>query len=266
VVVILFQHTLLQLDLNGTIAEQIASGDLTLLLETVGVDDVANDASIDINGFYGEDADGDLANNAAGTSTFSVDPTSFQSGTAIPLIGFPNASISNGVLSAGPSLFRLSVPIVGAQLDIAVTATRLEADVGAGPNGSGLEMGAGSELGGKLGGVILRTDLYSALNAFIASCTCVTYGDGGTQLIRENGTCNTTANTSTCTAEDGDACKQLPTLCSTLLAFIDSDVDTACLESGEYVEADCDGENDAISVGVFVKATSATIDGVLQCQ
>lgn len=258
---------LLQLDLNGTIREQIETGSLTLLLETVGVDDVSNDDSLDINGFYGEDGDGDLSNNASGMSTFSVDPSSFQSGTANPIIGFANAAISGGNLSAGPDLFQLSVPIVGAQLDVAVTATKLETDVALGPNGSGLSMGSGSELGGRLGGVIKRDDLYSALNAFVLTCTCIEYTDpADTMLIGADGQCNA-VKPGTCDANvDGEACAQLPPLCGTLLAFIDSDVDTACIESGEYVEADCDGENDAISIGVFIKATSGTINGVLDCE
>lgn len=257
--------TLLGLDVNATISEQIAAGTLVLLLETKGVDDVTNDTSFDIAGFYGDDGDADAANNAAGTSTFTVDPSSFQSGTSLPLISFPGATITAGSMAAGPSLFQLSLPIVGAQLDIAVSETRLEGDVSVGPNGKGLAIGATGN-GAKLGGVIKQKDLYAALNAFVGSCTCVEFTNpADTQLIGDDGQCNA-AKTDKCTAEDGDACKQLPPLCGTLLAFIDSDVDTDCLVSGTYNEADCDGENDAVSVGVWARATSGTISGVQACE
>ena len=256
---------LLGLDINATIAEQIAGGGLTLLLETKGVDDVTNDTSVDVFGFYGEDADADTANNAAGTSHFSVNPSSFQEGTASPLIGFQGAAIANGTLTAGPDLFRLSLPVVGAQLDLTVSLTKLEGKVAVGPNGSGLTMGGDTELGAMLGGVIKKTDLYAALNAYIGTCTCVTFNDpNDTQLIGDDGKCNA-ANTSACGDEDGEACSQLPSLCSTLLAFIQPDVDTACWDSGAYSAGDCSGTKDAISVGVWVKATSGTIDGVLEC-
>jgi len=257
--------TLLGLDVNAQIAAQIAGGTLVLLLETKGVEDVVNDSSVNISGFYGADGDADAENNAAGTSTFTVDPSSFQSGTQLPLIGFPGASIAAGVLTAGPNLFQLSLPIVGAQLDIAVSETKVEGDVALGPNGHGLTMGAGAGLGTKLGGVIKRDDLYAALNAFVATCTCVEFTNAAdTQLVGDDGQCNA-AKTDKCTDADGPACKQLPPLCGTLLAFIDSDVDTACLTSGSYNEADCDGENDAVSVGVWLKATSGTIAGVQEC-
>lgn len=256
--------TLLGLDVNATIAEQIAGGTLVLLLETKGVEDATNDDSFDISGFYGDDADEDAANNAAGTSAFTVDPSSFQSGTSIPLISFPGATITAGQMAAGPNLFQLSLPIVGAQLDIAVSETRLEGDVAVGPNGQGLAIGADGN-GAKLGGVIKEKDLYAALNAFVASCTCVEFTNpADTVLIGEDGQCNA-AKTDKCTAADGDACKQLPPLCGTLLAFIDSDVDTDCLVSGSYNEADCDGENDAVSIGVWARATSGTIAGTQTC-
>ena len=256
---------LLGLDINATISEQIASGGLTLLLETKGVEDVTTDSSVDVFGFYGEDADADTANNAAGTSHFTVNPSSFQTGTASPLIGFQGATIASGTLAAGPDLFRLSLPVVGAQLDLTVSLTKLETKVAVGPNGSGLTMGGETELGGMLGGVIKKTDLYAALNAYVGTCTCVTFNDpNDTALIGDDGKCNA-ANTSACGDNDGEACKQLPSLCSTLLAFIQPDVDTACWDSGSYNAGDCSGTKDAISVGVWVKATSGAIDGVLEC-
>ena len=48
-----------------------------------------------------------------------------------------------------------------------------------------------------------------------------------------------------------DACAQVADYCGILLLFLKPDLDT-----------DFDGKNDAMSVGVWVDATSATIEGV----
>ncbi|MBL8785828.1 MAG: hypothetical protein JNJ59_13055 [Deltaproteobacteria bacterium] len=243
---------LLNLDINATIAEQITSGSLTLLLETKGVDDAANDSSVAIAGFYGASVD---ANAAAGTGHFTANPSSFQTGTNVPLISFPTAKIVSSVLTAGPNLFQLSLPIVGAQLDIAVTNTQLEGTVAVGPNGKGLTMDGNGGLGAKLGGVVKKKDLYDALNGYLSTCTCVTGG----ALISEAGTCNT-LNTSACdNATDGQACTALPQYCSALIGLLSADVDLN--EDGDTKDID-----DGISIGVWVKATSGTVDGVDQCE
>jgi hypothetical protein len=241
------------LNINSTIAEQIASGSLTLLLETRDVSDVSNDDNVGLYGFYGYDADQDADNNAAGTSPFVVNPQSFQGDTDIPLIGFPGAKITNGVFTAGPSLFQLSIPIVGANLELSISETQLEGEVAAGPNGLGLTMNGNAGKGAKLGGVIKRTDLFKAINTFVKTCTCVEIAEDGGDLIGPDGKCNAAVTTS-CTADDGQACTQLPGFCGALIALVAPDVDL-----------DGDGTKDAVSIGVWLKATSASITGIDQC-
>ncbi len=243
-------------DLNASITEQLEDGTLTLLLETVGVDDAVNDSDLTINGFYGEDSDTDFADNLGGMETFKVNKSSFIAGTASPLITFPGATITDGVLEAGPTLFSLSIPILeGVTLQADINDTRVEGNVAVGPNGSGLTMDGtatspvtGETLGAKLGGVIKETDLYAALNGFMASSDCVDLG--GDEFISPDGMCSSNIDTSAC--PDGDTTATLAGFCSTLLAFITPDIDT-----------DNDGEEDAISIGVWLKATSATIDGFI---
>lgn len=256
-------------DINSLIQENIDSGSLALLLETKGVEDVTTDADFDMYGFYGADADADLENNAAGTSAFTVNPSSFLEGTSTPLIGFEGASIAAGVLSAGPSLFQLSVPIVGAQLDIAVSNTQLEGVVAVGPNGKGLTMdgdvaihgdASGDTYGAKLGGVIKKSDLIAALNHYMDTCDC-TYKNSAQETVTEFiSTTGDTAkcNTATCTGE-GQACTALPSYCSVLIGLVSPDVDLT--DDGKTTSL-----GDGISVGVFVKATSASISGVDSCE
>jgi hypothetical protein len=241
------------LNINSTIAEQISSGSLTLLLETRDVSDASNDDNVGLYGFYGNDADTDSTNNAAGTSKFTVNDQSFMGSTNIPLIGFPGAKITNGVFTAGPSLFQLSVPVVGANLELSISDTRLEGDVAVGPNSKGLTMNGNGGNGAKLGGVIKRTDLFKAINTFVKTCDCVEIAEDNGDLIGPDSKCNAAVTTS-CTAEDGQACSQLPGFCGALIALVAPDVDL-----------DGDGTKDAVSIGVWLKATSAEISGVEQC-
>lgn len=249
-------------DINGTIVEQIAEGSLVLLLETKGLESATADTDVDIAGFYGEDADADLTNNATGMSSFTVNPSSFLAGTATPIISFPDASITGGVLAAGPSIFQLSVPIAGAQLDLAVSDTRLQATVATGANGQGLKMDGGAvTYGAKLGGVIKKIDLINALNAYIGTCDCLVFKNGATQMISvtgNNATCAQVDTTNSTCGEDDGACGQIPTYCSILLGFLSPDVDTD--EDGLT-----NSINDGISVGVWIKAESAAISGIDTC-
>lgn len=263
-------------DVDKTITDQIAAGKLILLLETKDLGaDIVNDTDLALYGFYGEDAREGTHDNTDGMGHFKSYKASFQPGTQQPLIAFENATIATSVLKAGPSLFQLSIPIVGAQLDIKVSETKIEADAIDGPNAEGgLALGQ-TGLGAKLGGVIAKTDLVSALNAYIATCECVNFQVcAGTKkacetdaecttgakkcvttaadhiLIGTDGLCNEAA-TDTCGTDDA-ACAQIPGFCSVVLAALSPDVDL-----------DGDGTKDGISVGVWVKATSATIDGVV---
>jgi hypothetical protein len=246
-------------DLNATIQGQVDSGSLVLLLETVGVTDPANATGITINGFLGEDADDDLTNNASGTASFTVNNSSFKPGTKDALISFTGAQIASGKLTAGPSLFSLSIPILeGAVLSLDITQTKVESVVSTGPNGEGLAMtgdvmnpDTSEPYGAKLGGVITETDLYNGINSFI-DVSCVSINDDDGKLVTFNsGTgkwaCAKTADVDDSTCEDGDPATQLTAYCGALLAFIVPDVDT-----------NDDGKKDAISIGIWLKATSAT--------
>lgn len=246
-------------DLNATIQGQVDSGSLVLLLETVGVTDPANATGVTINGFLGEDANADLTDNASGTASFTVNNSSFKPGTKDALISFTGAEIASGKLTAGPSLFSLSIPILeGAVLSLDITQTRVESIVSTGPNGEGLVMtgdvndpDTSEPYGAKLGGVITQADLFNGINGFI-DASCVTINDDDGKLVSFNaGTgkwaCAKTADVDDSTCEDGDPATQLTSYCGALLAFIVPDVDT-----------NDDGVKDAISIGLWLKATSAT--------
>lgn len=248
-------------DVNATIEEQIASGSLVLLLETKGVTDVANSSGVTVNGFYGLDANADLSDNASGTAQFLVNPSSFQPGTASPLISFSGASITAGTLTAGPSLFRLSIPLLGTTLDLAVESTQLEGAVAAGLNGADGGLSIGGDDGAKLGGYVAMQSLANAFNAYLdASCTCITKKDDALPYLgvtESGGSVKLASNIdkgTACTGEGEDTCGQVATYVPIAGGLISPDID-----------GDDDGVKESISVGVRIKATSATIEGVDGC-
>jgi len=251
-------------DINGTIADQIASGSLVLLLETKNVSDITTASGVTVNGFYGLDADTDATNNASGTAEFLVNRSSFVTGTTQPLISFTNASITASVLSAGPSVFRLSIPLLGTVLDLAVDATRLESVVAAGANGADGGLSMGGTDGGRLGGYVAIQSLANAFNTYLdASCTCIKKADtakpylstkvvpGKVQLDASN---IPIGAGSSCTGEGESSCQQIASFIGLAGTAISPDID-----------GDDDGIKESISIGVFIHATSAKINGVDGC-
>lgn len=106
----------LDFDANGTIAENIAMGDLLLLIRVTGVGDIENDGNVTVQFFLGQLAEGqtpmvDGMMRLSGGQTFLVDPASVMGSLDSPRIQFSNAVIANGRLSGGPALFSLMVPL-----------------------------------------------------------------------------------------------------------------------------------------------------------
>ena len=238
-------------DVNAEITTNMQEGGLVILLEYADLDDVAEDDTVNLSVFYGEDADDDYTDNLAGTGSFVVDPESFLAGTKTPLASFPGGSLTGGTLSAGPSVFNLAFPIGNIKLEAMVSGTLIEAPVTLGPNGKGLAMDKAM-----LGGYIRMEDLYAALNAYVSgSCECLGLGDEpliGFDEDKGKMACGSTENSS-CDSnnEDEETCAQLGSFCGAALLFLKPDVDS-----------DDDGEKDAMSVGAWVTGTSATITGL----
>lgn len=250
-------------DVNALLQEQIDSGSITLLLENAGLTDPNSQASgLALNGFFAEAQD-DLATSKAGTGTFLADPSSFIPGTQTPLISM-DAKIDSGVLTAGPALFQLSIPLgslldgADTTLDLTIEKTQVMADVSLGANGKGLTMA-----NGKLGGVVPVAQFAVALNALTADCTCL--GTNGADIIQVVTTdpkklklgCTAafSAATPSCTDADGSICSALgdnKSLVCPALGILPFDQD-----------ADSDGQKDSISVGITLSGVSGTITGLI---
>jgi len=252
-------------NVNMTLEEQIADGGLVLLLETLNVTNITASSGVTVNGFYGADGDADVANNAFGTSPFIVNPSSFATGTAQPIIAFTDATIASSTLTAGPSIFRLSIPLLGASLDLAINGTRFESSVEEGELGLDKGLAMGGADGGKLGGYVGMRDLAAAFNTYLnAECTCVSKKNDALEYVTVNtGATSETLNVNikdgtACTGVDEDTCKTagdaLGDFGAILGGLLTPDID-----------ANEDGVKESLSVGVRLKATSATISGVAEC-
>lgn len=249
-------------DVNATLAEQIQSGGLILLLETRGVTSLTSGSGITVNGFNGADADADASNNLSGTASFLVEPNSFQAGTAMPLIHFPDSAIASGVLAAGPAQFRLNLPVLGTALELVVDGTQLEAAVSEGALGADGGLAMGGVEGGKLGGFVGLENLATAFNTYLdGACSCVAKNDDsqpylGTAVSGSKVTITSNVkNGSACTGEDEDTCAQIAGFLPAIAGLISPDID-----------GDDDGIDEAISIGVRIWATSAKIDGTVGCE
>lgn len=247
------------MDVNGLYADAIASGSVLKMVSVEGLDDLVNDGAVQVSLLDGKDADADLTNNLVGLGSFEVLASSFgQDGRAVSR--FANGSVTSGQLVAGPSTVRLSLPLLGTMVELELSEARLEGPILLGPDGKGLAIGSASGEGAKLGGVVRRRDVAQALNAAARKCSCLQYADGKDAIsITSNSTlkCETPAKDD-CTAQDGAFCDSFGSFCAVTLGLFASDVDL----DGDGAKSSID---DGVSLGVRLKATSATVQKIEGC-
>lgn len=245
-------------DINALVQEQIDEGTVLLTLEYNGLDetDSAADATgISINAYLGElREDSPIADVLAGTGTVNVNDDSFLPGTFNPLINFADASISSGMLNAGPSLFILAINIDVISLSLTISGATIEAPVEVGANGKGLQ-NVDSERG-KLGGYVQMEDVVGALNAFAdSSCGCLNSDKPLAEIVSEGkGKCNKApADGITCDENDSTEgiCVQLNDFCSAAFIFLKPDID-----------GDNNGVVDSLSLGAWIEMVSVSIGEV----
>jgi hypothetical protein len=230
---------------NGLIQEQIDDGTLTILFEQVGLDSADDDDALTLNGFFGEMAEGGYA----------ADPSSFIEGTSTPYIMFDNAMIAGGELTAGPSLFSVTIPLGEFGFDIALDAadTEIWSNVTAG------EAGGLNWTDGILGGVVPMQQLVDALNGLGNSCACLGLdGNDMLELKAEDKLGCTPALTGAspaCTEDaDGSLCVGIADnkgLVCTAIGIIKPDIDT-----------DLSGKKDSFSLGLRFEGAPAVITGL----
>jgi hypothetical protein len=223
------------------------TGGLITLLNYEGLDDITDDATLEVHAFYGGEQLVDESDVLAGTAQLTVDPMSFISGTGVPKTSFETASIAAGAMVADASQFLIAFHIGGLALITPVTDARLVADLTIGPDGVGPQF-----QDAKFGGYLRMADLYASMNSGLAdSCACLGL-DNGLYLFDETNQKASCANILSSTCDEEDSCSVLAEACLLSVGVLKGDLDS-----------DDDGVMDAMSVGAWVSATSATITGLV---
>ena len=234
-------------DVDGSLAEAIADGSVTILLEADGVDDLVNDDSVDVRGYVGYYTD---------EGEVFVQPGSFNpDGT--PLVYFEDGVIEEGVAVMGPADFQTSLPLAGFNLSLEVKDARGQTEVSVSEDGDNFDM-----TDGKLGGLIPFGDIVTTLNMVAGACECLDLNGGPMfDLDGEDSiSCSSSfddANPS-CSDADGSLCTGLAGIadqkflvCNIGLGLIKPDIDT-----------DFNGKGDHFSVGLRFSGEAESIEGL----
>jgi len=216
------------------------------LLQYRGLDNSANDNSVDVDVLIGLDPDGIYENNLLGTQDFKVRGQSYEGPT--PRSTFPEANIVNGRLSASGDSMSLLMPLTEDLFAAGLRDVRFEASVTLGDNGRGLTVGpVGADVhGARLGALFPLSELYRAVNEFASkSCPCLDLGGGDLVSPTADGwRCNNVVSAA-CSLDDPDEsmCASLASYCGAALILLKPDV------------------GDAFSIGIWLEAVSANLDG-----
>ena len=240
-------------NVNEGIQGSIDDGDIAILLEHQGLEDLTADEDFTINFWLGVHPTIPPTFDPTGIHELAIDPASIDEG-AQPQAYVPEATLAASALTAGPGTVKLSINLVGAPIDLTLTGARVEAEVD--EEASDLAAGAVALIGphegrATLGGMVHLHDLFAGLNTYVAgSCQClgiegdlISYDD--TQIP---GTCAVASDTSSCDS----GCSQIYSFCGTIAdGGLLADIDT-----------DGDGEKDSATIGASFTALGADITGV----
>ncbi len=235
------------LDINAIFADQIARARMNYVLDFFALDDLVDDAHVEIVGYETvHDDDAENAAIASGMARFGMRERSFYLPSRLPRIGAV-ASITDGHLVAPGGRFSYILATVAEGLaEIPIRHVRLEADVALGPNGRGLTL-----TNGRMGGVVSVDDFFAALNAeVVKSCACREFVGGDGPLDADDMACRD-ATEDDCD-EDEALCMLLtdPLGCAVFVNSFVADFDL-----------DGDGTNDGLTTGNPFEGTSAEISG-----
>ena len=234
-------------DIDGSAADAIASGEVVVILEAIGLDDLIDDDQLGVNGYVGYfDADGALL----------LQPSSLDE-SGEPVISFSDGEIVGGVASIGPDDFDVSLPLGGVTLALAMKEARGQAEVSANADGAHLDMHDG-----RLGGLISFADIIGTLNTVAAGCDCLDLNGGNMfDLVDEDEIeCSSAFDNANvnCNDDDGALCAGLAGIadqkflvCWMGVGLISPDIDT-----------DFNNKNDHFSVGVRFTGEASAIDGI----
>lgn len=258
--------------LNMSLQEAIASGSLALVLEHDGVDPAAG-GPFSIY-FHLGTAEGDMPGpKADGTSEYKIDPVGLDQGTYPQAVML--ADLEGADVTAGPGVITLNIELLGLELGLKLSATRVTAEVDA----TATNAGPGVFLNnGKLGGLLRIPDLFDTINTLVADeCGCFTDGDGAAITadyivydaadIGSAGCGTETIVTTGCNADDEKQalCIQLNETAGGICNAVGA-VGLVASFNAENTDVDCTIDEtvvcDSVALGAEFSAVGATIVGV----
>jgi hypothetical protein len=230
------------LNVNEEFGRGIRTGELAIGVGWPGNVDVQNDEAVRIDVFDLVDVDDDPATH----DEYYVSEASFLPGTEIPWTRFVNGEIDNGVLSAGPSIFRLVLPLGPIALTLEIQRAVLGGTVAFHNGGVALRDGT-------LSGAVPWVNLIGAVNSFLQSpnCSCL---DLDSDLIDPETNSCAQVNADECTGPQ-ETCGLLVNSCGILVAILSSRLD---------LDLDDNGEVDAFSVFLHLGAEGTDVLGIAQ--
>ena len=243
--------------LSDLLSDQIASGTVTILWDHIQLDGADDADGFILAGLLGAFAEGTTFDGAGGTKNastgageFLINASSFKAGTGDPIIAFNPVSMSGGNMQAGPGPFTLNLPILGFDLSLQVSETRITGEATISAEGV-------TYANGTLSGYVKIADIFGALNDVAGTCDCL--GLNGGDLIALN------ADKWECTIATTafEACAGDPeSICDTLsgagqvCGFLG--VITGVLD----IDTDGDTKGDALSLGLQWDGVTGAVTGI----
>ena len=170
--------------LSDLLSDQIAFGTVTILWDHIQLDGADDADGFILAGLLGAFAEGTTFDGAGGTKNastgageFLINASSFKAGTGDPIIAFNPVSMSGGNMQAGPGPFTLNLPILGFDLSLQVSETRITGEATISAEGV-------TYANGTLSGYVKIADIFGALNDVAGTCDCL--GLNGGDLIALN--------------------------------------------------------------------------------
>lgn len=243
--------------LSDLLTDQIASGTVTILWDHIQLDGADDADGFVLAGLLGAFAEGTTFDGAGGTKNastgageFLINASSFKAGTGEPIISFDPVSMSGGDMQAGPGPFTLNLPILGFDLSLQVSETRITGEATISAEGV-------TYANGTLSGYVKIADIFGALNEVAGTCDCL--GLNGGDLIALNGdkwecTIATTAFEA-CAGNEVSLCDTLSGA-GQVCGFLG--VITGVLD----IDTDGDTKGDALSLGLQWDGVTGSVTGI----
>jgi hypothetical protein len=146
---------------NGELQKALDGGSFGIILEFAGVTDFVNTPKFTLNGLFG------TPKVALGTEMY-IDKSAYNPLTCKPLISFDNGAIAAKALTAGPSLFTLTIPLQGTMLAFTLQQAQVKAAI---------TDGGVNATAGYLAGILTKEEVDAALVVAKESCNVPTPPD-----------------------------------------------------------------------------------------